>query len=148
MTVKSIYRNGNFEKSGFDLWTTPLELISEIEKEFGKCFDPCPSNWDGKKNGLKIDWGRVNFVNPPYSNLKDWCKKSYQEWRKGKTVILLIPPRTCTRYFHDYIYGYAELRFIKGRLKFGNPSKPNEKPKSAPFPSMLAIFKGGKICEV
>ena len=138
-----VYRNGNYEKSGNDLCMTPNNILEDIKKEFGDYFDPCPRNYDGSFDGLNIEWGNVNFVNPPYSQLKDWIKKCHEEWLKNKTVILLIPPRTCTSYFHDYIYGKAELRFFRGRLKFLNPDT-GQPMKAAPFPSMLCIFKGGK----
>lgn len=79
------------------------------------------------------------FCNPPYGKvLKDWVKKSYEESQKPNTlVVLLIPARTDTKYFHEYIYKKpnVEIRFLKGRLKFG------ESKNSAPFPSMLVIFK-------
>jgi site-specific DNA-methyltransferase (adenine-specific) len=122
---------------------TPKYLIDEIEDEFGEIFDPCPA-WTHTDapywNGLECNWSRtqVNFCNPPYSEMKDWVKKAHDEWQKGSTVILLIPPRTCTKYFHDYINHNAEIRFIKGRVKFIHPV--TGEGKSAPFPSILCIF--------
>ncbi len=140
MTQERLYRGGNYEASGYDAWQTPPEVIADLEAEFDEMFDPCPADWDGLTDGLAIDWptDRACFVNPPYSHMADWVAKCAQEWRRGCTVILLIPPRTCTRYFHDHIYGNAELRFFKGRLKFclnGVPGNP------APFPSMLCVFR-------
>lgn len=80
------------------------------------------------------------FCNPPYSQIAKWVEKCYEEGHKENTLVaLLIPSRTDTRYFHDYIYNRAEIRFIKGRLKFGDGKN------SAPFPSMLVIFYGAKI---
>ena len=80
------------------------------------------------------------FCNPPYSKISDWVEKAFRETRNDKTlVVLLIPARTDTRYFHDYINNRAEIRFIKGRLKFG------ESKNSAPFPSMVVIFRGAKV---
>lgn len=77
------------------------------------------------------------FVNPPYSKIADWVKKAFYESRKDNTlVVLLIPSRTDTRYFHDFIYNRAEIRFIKGRLKFGDSKG------AAPFPSMVVVFRG------
>jgi len=78
------------------------------------------------------------FCNPPYSKIKDWVKKCYDEAATGATVVLLIPARTDTRYFHDYIYKQHEIRFIKGRLKFGDSKN------SAPFPSMIVVMKEKK----
>lgn len=115
-------------------WRTPAALYKELDKEFNFNFDPCPS--DPNFDGLNIDWKDRNFVNPPYKNIKDWIKKGYEEYKKGKLVVFLIPARTDTSYFHIYIYPYAELRFIRGRLKF------NDQKGSAPFPSMIAILRG------
>ncbi len=139
---QGMYRNGNYEASGFDDWMTPPHIIEELEDEFGEMFDPCPANHDWSFDGLEITWSKelVCFVNPPYSEMKEWVKKCYDEWKTGSTVILLIPPRTCTRYFHDYINDNAEIRFIKGRLKFIHPN--GDSSKSAPFPSILCIFRG------
>ena len=79
------------------------------------------------------------FCNPPYSNISSWVEKAFRETRNDNTlVVLLIPARTDTRYFHDFIYQRAEIRFIKGRLKFGDSKN------SAPFPSMVVIFRGAK----
>ena len=138
----SEYRNGQYEGHGYDLWQTPPHIIQELTEEFGLMFDPCPANYDGSFDGLEIEWGSVNFVNPPYRDMKEWVKKCEEEWLKGKTVILLIPPRTCASYFHDHIYLKAELRFIRGRLKFIDGRNPEAKAKAAPFPSMLCVFRG------
>ena len=77
------------------------------------------------------------FCNPPYGRvIGEWVKKAYQESKQPNTlVVMLLPARTDTRWFHDYIYGKAEIRFVKGRLKFGGCDNP------APFPSMIVIFK-------
>lgn len=77
--------------------------------------------------------GRV-FCNPPYGReLAKWVKKCYDE-SEHALVVMLIPARTDTRWFHDYIYGKAEIRFIKGRLRFGGSNC------NAPFPSMVVIY--------
>ena len=136
------YRNGNYESSGLDNWMTPRHIIEELENEFGELFDPCPAYHNGSFNGLEISWPRdkVCFVNPPYSQMKDWVKKCYDEWLKGSEVLLLIPPRTCTKYFHSYIANVAEIRFIKGRLKFIHPD--GKTSKAAPFPSIICYYGG------
>lgn len=118
--------------STHDNWSTPKEVYDALDAEFGFNDDPCPLYGDG---GLDREWGDITFVNPPYSQIKHWCKKAYDEWRKGKTVVMLIPSRTDTRYWHDYIMKATEIRFIKGRLKFGGSKN------SAPFPSAIIIFK-------
>lgn len=139
-------------------WCTPQKFFDKINKEFNFTLDPCATEKSAKcKNfytaiddGLKQDWGgQCVFVNPPYGRqIGLWVKKCYEESLKpNTTVVLLIPSRTDTRYFHDYILPYAEIRFIKGRLTFVDLD--SEKYKlgrfnemtPAPFPSLLAIFK-------
>ena len=88
-----------------------------------------------------IGGGESVFCNPPYGKeMYKWVEKCYFEGRKEHTtVVLLIPARTDTKYFHDFIIHRTEIRFIKGRLKFGNSKN------AAPFPSMLVIFRGAKV---
>ena len=109
-------------------------MYTPLNKKFHFDFDPCPThpNFDG----LSIDWGKSNYVNPPYGKtIKEWIKKSFEESQKGKLVVLLIPSRTDTKYWHEYIMKASEIWFIKGRLKF------SDKKGSAPFPSSIIIFK-------
>lgn len=132
-----------------DQWETPETYFKELNKEFDFDLDPCADERNHKcekyftkeQDGLLQDWGghRV-FCNPPYGKeISKWVEKAYREGTKDNTiVVMLIPARTDTRYFHDYIRYRSEIRFIRGRLKFGN-SKTN-----APFPSMLVIFRGPK----
>ncbi len=118
--------------STHDHWSTPKEVYETLNKEFNFTDDPCPLMGDG---GLQRDWGLVSFVNPPYSNIKEWVKKAYEENNKGHASVLLIPSRTDTRWWHDYVMKATEIRFIKGRLKFGGAKN------SAPFPSCIVVFK-------
>jgi len=114
-------------------WRTPEKLYQELDKEFHFDFDPCPSNHTF--DGLKISWGKRNFVNPPYGRqIGLWIKKGYEEYRKGKIIVFLIPSRTDTIWWHDFIMKANEIRFIEGRLKF------SEYHNSAPFPSAIVIF--------
>lgn len=114
-----------------DIWETP----KEIKESFSHCFDPCPIN--PTFDGLKIDWEEENFVNPPYSQLKKWVKKSIEEAKKGKRVYLLIPARTDTKAF-KMIWEYgAHIMFLEGRLRFSDK-------ENAPFPSMLVWLNGRK----
>jgi site-specific DNA-methyltransferase (adenine-specific) len=117
-------------------WKTPPQIFAELNKEFNFTWDPCPENPGIDGLGL-TPWGAVNFVNPPYGReLPKWIKRGYEEFLKGKTIVFLIPARTDTKYFHEIILPYAkEIRFIKGRLKFQGAKN------SAPFPSMIVIFK-------
>ena len=128
-------KRGYMLKSQSDDWETPKELLQSLKQEFGSLFDPCPVNHDF--DGLSIEWKDPTFVNPPYSEWPKWVKKGIEENAKGKTVIFLLPARTDTSTFHDLIYHKAELRFLRGRLKFTLNGKTNP----APFPSMLVIFR-------
>lgn len=133
--------------SGKNDWETPQWLFDELDGEFHFTLDPCASHETAKCNnyytveddGLIQDWGNeIVFCNPPYSdNMQtEWVKKCYEHSMNGGTAVMLIPARTDTKRFHDYILGKAEIRFVRGRLKFGNSSN------SAPFPSMIVIFDG------
>lgn len=119
-----------------DDWKTPDAFYRALDAEFGFDHDPCPLK--PTQDGLATEWGECNFVNPPYSEIAKWVEKSYQEWQKGKTVVLLIPSRTDTRWWHNYCMKATEIRFIKGRLRFGKATQ------NAPFPSAIVIFNNKK----
>ena len=102
-----------------DDWATPQGLYRLLDNEFKFDFDPCPLHSDF--DGLKIEWGSSNFINPPYSlKLKtEFVKKAIIESEKGKLCVLLLPVSTSTVLFHDYIKPNAkEIRFLRGRVKF------------------------------
>ena len=132
--------------SGKDDWETPKELFKELDREFHFTLDPCctPETakckkfYTEKEDGLSKDWERETvFCNPPYSPGKQnvWVEKCYRESRKpGTKVVALLPARTDTKRFHEYIWGKAEIRFLKGRLKFEGSKN------TAPFPSMVVIW--------
>jgi site-specific DNA-methyltransferase (adenine-specific) len=129
-----------------DDWATPQDFFDKLNLEFHFTLDPCASAENAKcqkfytktENGLLQDWGgETVFCNPPYGRqIAAWVGKCWEEAKKPNTkVVMLIPARTDTKYFHEYIYHKAaDIRFIKGRLKFGNAQN------SAPFPSMIVIF--------
>jgi phage N-6-adenine-methyltransferase len=128
-------------KSKSDKWATPKELYDKLNEEFNFNFDPCPIDWkEGDVDGLTSEWGTSTFCNFPYSKVSLWIEKAYNEYKKGKKIVLLINAITDTVAFHKYIYGKAELRFIKGRLSFINPNEPNKKQPNVK-PSMIVIFK-------
>ena len=113
-----------------DDWSTPDHIINKlIELDYidGCYFDPCPLNHNIKDwDGLEVEWGSTNFVNPPYSSkLKNsFVEKAISESKKGKKVVLLIPAATSTRLFHDWIYPNAkEILFVERRIKFGGKEK-------------------------
>lgn len=118
-----------------DDWATPPAFYAQLDQEFAFTFDPCPLH--SEVDALSLSWNGSVFINPPYSNIRAFLEKGLAELEIGHchTLVYLVPARTDTRWFHDLVYGRAELRFIKGRLRFGDGKN------SAPFPSMLAIFK-------
>ena len=115
-------------------WKTPKALYAQLDAEFGFDFDPCPPN--PSFDGLSVEWGGANFVNPPYGReLPKWIEKGFKEWKKGKLVVFLIPSRTDTRWWHDFVMQAEEIRLIKGRLHFDDAKG------AAPFPSCVVVFR-------
>ena len=127
-----------------DDWETPQSLFDELDKEFLFSVDVCASPKNAKcrrffteeTDGLSQDWKGICWMNPPYGRkIGKWIKKAYESSMAGATVVCLVPARTDTGWWHEFVMK-GEIRFIKGRLKFGN-SKSN-----APFPSAIIIFRG------
>lgn len=130
-------------------WETPQDIFDALDKEFHFTLDPCADDRNHKcdkyftksDDGLKQDWsGERVFCNPPYGrDVKRWVQKCFNEVYGGgcDIAVMLLNARTDTQWFHDYIYHRAEIRFVKGRLKFGCSKTP------APFPSMVVVFRGG-----
>lgn len=136
-----------------DNYATPPQLYDQLNKRFNFDFDPCPYNENEIINdGLKIEWGMCNFVNPPYSQkLKEqFIIKAIEEMKKGKRSVFLIPVSTSTKLFHDYILPNAKsIEFLKGRIKFGKidqdgnfylPLNKKGKTQSGTKDSMIVIF--------
>lgn len=131
--------------SASDMWETPQDFFDELDQEFHFTLDACavPENakcaayYTPEQDGLSQPWRGVVWCNPPYGRqVGKWVEKAALSAFSGcASVVMLLPARTDTAWFHDYIYGLAEIRFIRGRLKFGG-SKWN-----APFPCMVAIFR-------
>ena len=126
-------------------WETPQDFFDKLNDEFHFTLDPCCTDENAKckkhytqeQDGLAQDWtGETVYCNPPYGrSMHKWIQKCYKHHENGGVAVMLIPARTDTKWFHDYVYGKSEIRFIRGRLKFGG-SKWN-----APFPSMLVVYK-------
>lgn len=114
-------------------WKTPKQIYQILEAEFGFDFDPCPE--DPKFDGLSVEWGNSNFVNPPHNQIKKWILKGFEEAQKNKVVVFLIPSRTETTWWHDVCMKASEIRFIRGRLRFEGAVH------NAPFPSCIVIFR-------
>ena len=128
-----------------DMWETPQDFFDKLNAEFHFTMDACAVEQNAKckrfispqEDGLKASWDGVVWCNPPYGKtIGKWVQKAHASAQGGAVVVMLIPARTDTRWFHDYIYRQkgVEIRFIKGRLRFGNSTN------SAPFPSMVVIF--------
>jgi phage N-6-adenine-methyltransferase len=136
-----------------DEWTTPSDLWQALHEEFGFTLDAAatPANTRCVKflvDALTVSWGsEVVWLNPPYSEARAFMAKARKEAKAGATVVCLVPARTDTQWFHKSVwdrftnapYPNVEIRFLKGRLKFGNGTG------SAPFPSMLVIFRPSAI---
>ena len=134
-------RDGN---DASDHWATPRWLYDKLDQEFHFDFDPCPLH--AKFNGLIIPWGRSNFVNPPYNRFDkpEFIQKAHDEWRTGKTCVLLIPVATSTKQFHELIYPNAEIRFLRGRVAFSGINTRGEPTttKKGKHDSMIVVFRG------
>ena len=126
-----------------DNWETPQDLFDHLDKIFHFDIDVCATKENSKcekyytpeMDGLKQEWKGVCWCNPPYGReIGKWVEKAY---KSNCMVVMLLPARTDTKWFHDFCLK-GIIRFIKGRLKFGNANN------CAPFPSMIVIFEGWK----
>jgi hypothetical protein len=122
-----------------DHWYTPESVYKALDDEFNFTFDPCPLH--STEDGSRISWSGRVYCNPPYSNIDEFLKRGLYHLANGdcELLVYLIPSRTDTKWFHEYCLKAEEIRFIKGRLKFGGSKN------SAPFPSMLVIFKSWQL---
>ena len=137
--------NNGLLTSNNGCWATPHEFFENLNKEFhfdtDVCALPenakCPNYYSPEDDGLRQNWTGSCWCNPPYGRqIGKWVEKAYMSSMLGATVVMLLPARTDTAWFHDYIYGKAEIRFVRGRLKFVGAKY------NAPFPSMVAVFRG------
>lgn len=124
-----------------DMWETPQDFFDELDSQFHFTTDVCAIPENAKcerffapdQDGLTQEWTGVCWCNPPYGRqIGKWVQKAAES---NCTVVMLLPARTDTSWFHDYVYKKAEIRFIRGRLKFGGASN------RAPFPSMVVIYR-------
>lgn len=128
-----------------DDWPTPQGFFDDLHAEFRFTLDPCATAANAKcgayftaqQDGLRQDWGRHRvFCNPPYGRtMREWARKCFEASQAGALVVLLAHSRTDTRWFQDWVYLKAgEIRFVRGRLRFGDGTQP------APFPSLVAVY--------
>lgn len=130
--------------SATDNWATPPAFFALWAARFAFSLDVCadaanakaPLFFDKATDGLAQSWApHTCWMNPPYGRvIGAWVRKAYEESRKGATVVCLLPARTDTRWWHDFVLPYGETTFVRGRLKFGGATN------SAPFPSAVVVF--------
>jgi phage N-6-adenine-methyltransferase len=126
-------------------WGTPRKLFESLHQEFQFTLDACASAdnakcvnslVDGQVDALTVPWRGVVWCNPPYGRqIRKWIEKAWNEARSGATVVMLLPCRTDTSWWHDFCL-QGEIRFLRGRLYFDDGGE------RAPFPSVLVVFRG------
>ena len=144
LDFKNLRLNSGRFSSSSDEWETPQYVFDILKQEFNFQIDVCATHENAKckkyftkeEDGLAQEWSPYRcWMNPPYGkNIKQWMRKALNESKKGALVICLIPSRTDTKWWHEIAMKSAEIRFIEGRLSFGNEKQ------SAPFPSCVVIF--------
>ena len=130
--------------SATDVWPTPQSLFDELHHEFGFTLDvcalaanaKCPAFFTPEMDGLAQEWTGVCWMNPPYGrSIGRWMEKAFTSAAAGALVVCLVPARTDTAWWHEFVTKASEVRFLRGRLRFGGAEA------SAPFPSALVIFR-------
>ena len=146
MKTETLFSSANCE------WETPPELFKELDERFHFTLDVastdqnalCERHYTKEQNGLIHGWqtgGGSVWCNPPYGkDIKAWVRKAWEESQTGQVIVMLIPARTDTAWFHDYIYHKANVVFLRGRLHYGLNGV--RAVNNAAFPSMLAIYNG------
>ena len=140
-TTKGIFSHAT------DEWETPQDFFDELNRIYHFDLDVCATEQNAKcdrffnseQDGLKNSWGGVTiWCNPPYSNIIEWCRKATEEQQNGTTTVMLVPARTDTKWFHQYVWQKPDvsIQFVRGRLRFGGSNQ------NAPFPSMVIVFRG------
>lgn len=140
-TTKGIFSHAT------DEWETPQDFFDELNRIYHFDLDVCATEqnakckrfFNSKQDGLKKSWGGATiWCNPPYSNIIEWCRKATEEQQNGTTTVMLVPARTDTKWFHQYVWQKpnVDVQFVRGRLRFGGSNQ------NAPFPSMVIVFRG------
>lgn len=137
------FNRGLFSSTRLD-WATPKALYQALDAEFRFAVDACADNGNAKHThflrgdeGLTVDWPSPAFLNPPYGReIGKWVRRAYEQaQRRGITVVSLLPSRTDTRWWHDYVMKADEIRFIRGRLHFDDGGG------RATFPSAIVVWR-------
>ncbi len=143
--MKDYEKKACFSSNSED-WETPQKLFDELNKKWKFTLDVCATKENAKcekfftkeQNSLLKSWeGNICWMNPPYGReIIKWIRKAYYEYSENNGIIIaLLPVRTCTKWFHEYVYEKANIRFIRGRLRFSHAKL------NAPFPSMIVEWK-------
>ncbi len=131
-----------------DLWETPQDLFDELDREFHFTLDVCAIAENAKcaafyspaEDGLAQPWSGVCWMNPPYGRrISLWVAKAWRSAEEGATVVALLPSRTDTAWWHDYVLK-AVCRPVRGRIRF-NDSNGTNRGARAPFPNVVVVFK-------
>lgn len=138
--------------SAFMSWRTPRGVFDQLHSEFEFTVDGCctdenallPHYWTEREDPLMRSWsGERVFINPPYGRqIVRWMEKAWTEQNAAQVIVALVPSRTDTGWWHDYVMGAAEIRFIKGRLDFGGPRSAGH---NAPFPSCIVVYRNESL---
>jgi phage N-6-adenine-methyltransferase len=139
--------NASLVAPGPDDWATPPDFFRSLDREFRFTLDPCATPqtavcaryFTAADDGIRQPWGQETvFVNPPYGyGIRWWVQKAYEASQSGAVVVCLLPARTDTRWWHRYVARAAEIRFVRGRLRFGGAQI------NAPFPNAVVVFRPG-----
>ncbi len=117
-------------------WNTPASVYAVLDAEFHFTHDSAPEGYAELWSSLTESWQGTIFCNPPYGRtIGQWIQKGYESAQAGATVIMLIPSRTDTAWWHDFVMKADQIRFIRGRLKFSGTKW------NAPFPSVIIVFQ-------
>lgn len=142
--------NGGLFSSDTYEWGTPQTFFDQLDREFDFTLDACATPQNAKcvrfftkrENGLAHPWPGVVWMNPPYGReIALWIEKAYREAQMGAVVVALVPARTDTRWWHDYVMRAAEVRLVRGRMNFDGVA---EKGHNAPFPNAVVVFRQGE----
>lgn len=134
------------------IWETPQDFFDKLDAEFRFTTDVCalPENakcaryYTPEQDGLRQNWTGTCWMNPPYGReIAAWVKKAYESAQAGATVVCLLPSRTDTRWWHNYVMRADDVRFIRGRLKFSKGG--GTQASNAPFPNAVVVFHGKRV---
>lgn len=137
--------NKGMYSSATDEWETPKDLFSKLDTVYHFDLDVCATKENAKcaryftreQDALEQEWKGMCWMNPPHGRqIGKWMKKAYESAQAGATVVCLVPARTDTAWWHDYVMRGGSIHFIRGRLRFGGAKE------NAPFPSAVVVFDG------